>query len=280
MSRPLRRFLRHRLAMFGLAVMIFLIGAVLIGVLFGGLDPRRIDIRMVRQPPAAGHILGTDLAGRDVWARLVHGAATSLLVGFGAVAIYTFIGTLIGLTAGFLGGGVDQVLMRFTDAVLSVPPLLLIIVFVSAVGPSLISVLAVIGLLGWPGMARLVRGQVLALREAEFVIASRVIGVGASRLVLRHVFPNVIGPLSVAATFGVASAILLEAGISFLGLGVQPPAPSLGTMINEARSPTVLQALPWMWVPAGLMIAATVLAVNFVGDGLRDALDPRAERGR
>jgi peptide/nickel transport system permease protein len=260
--------------------MIFLIGAVLIGVLFGGLDPRRIDIRMVRQPPAPGHILGTDLAGRDVWARLVHGAATSLLVGFGAVAIYTFIGTVIGLTAGFLGGGVDQVLMRFTDAVLSVPPLLLIIVFVSAVGPSLISVLAVIGLLGWPGIARLVRGQVLALREAEFVIASRVIGVGGSRLVLRHVFPNLIGPLSVAATFGVASAILLEAGISFLGLGVQPPAPSLGTMINEARSPTVLQALPWMWVPAGLMIAATVLAVNFVGDGLRDALDPRAERGR
>ena len=278
MSRPVRRFLRHRLALLGLAVMIFLVGAVLIGVLFGGLDPRRIDIRMVRQPPVAGHILGTDLAGRDVWARLVHGAATSLLVGFGAVAIYTTIGTAIGLTAGYLGGGTDQVLMRFTDAVLSVPPLLLIIVFVSAVGPSLLSVLIVIGLLGWPGIARLVRGQVLALRQAEFVIASRVVGVGGSRMVARHVLPNVVGPLSVAATFGVASAILLEAGISFLGLGVQPPAPSLGTMINEARSPTVLQGLPWMWVPAGLMIAVTVLAVNFVGDGLRDALDPRASR--
>ena len=134
MSRPLRQFLRHRLALIGLAVMIFLIGAVVIGVLFGRLDPRRIDIRMVRQAPSAGHVLGTDLAGRDVWARLVHGAATSLLVGFGAVAIYTTIGTAIGLAAGFLGGTVDQVLMRFTDAVLSVPPLLLIIVFVSAVG--------------------------------------------------------------------------------------------------------------------------------------------------
>ena len=279
MSRPLRRFLRHRLAMLGLVVMLGLILSAVIGILFGGLDPRRIDITAVRQAPGPAHLLGTDLAGRDVWARLVHGAGTSLLVGFGSVAIYTLIGTLIGLTAGYFGGRADQVLMRFTDAVLSVPPLLLIIVFVSAVGPSLVSVLTVIGLLGWPGVARLVRGQVLAIRQAEYVVASRVVGVGPPRMILRHVFPNALGPLSVAATFGVASAILLEAGISFLGLGVQPPAPSLGTMINEARSPTVLQGLPWMWLPAGVLIALTVLAVNFVGDGLRDALDPRGTRG-
>ena len=265
--------------MFGLIVLVALIVGVVLGVYFGGLDPRRIDIRAVRQAPGPAHLLGTDLAGRDVWARVVHGAATSLLVGFGSVAIYAFIGTVVGLIAGYFGGLADQILMRLTDAVLSVPPLLLIIVFVSAVGPSLVSVLTVIGLLGWPGVARLVRGQVLALRQAEFVVASRVVGVGAPRMIVRHVFPNALGPLSVAATFGVASAILLEAGISFLGLGVQPPAPSLGTMINEARSPTVLQGLPWMWLPAGVLIAITVLAVNFVGDGLRDALDPRGTRG-
>jgi peptide/nickel transport system permease protein len=150
-----------------------------------------------------------------------------------------------------------------------------VIVFVSVVGPSLFSVIAVIGLLGWPGTARLVRGQFLALRDAEFVTAARVVGGRDRDVVSRHLLPHLAGPLSVLATFGVATAILLEASLSFLGLGVQPPATSLGIMINEARAPSVLHDMPWLWLPPGILIALIVLSVNFVGDGLRDALDPR-----
>ena len=177
-----------------------------------------------------------------------------------------------------LGGLPDQLLMRLTDVVLSIPTLLLVIVFVSIVGPGLISVIAVIGLLGWPGTARLVRGQLLALREAEFTTAARVVGVPTREILVRHMIPNMFGPLTVVATFGVASAILLEAGLSFLGLGVRPPTSSLGEMINAARAPSTLQGLPWVWIPPGIVIALIVLAVNFVGDGLRDALDPRSTR--
>jgi peptide/nickel transport system permease protein len=176
------------------------------------------------------------------------------------------------------GGVVDQVIMRITDTVMSIPTLLLVIVFVSIVGPSLQSVIAVIGLLGWPITTRLIRGQLLALREAEFVTAARVVGVSDRSIALRHLLPNVLGPLTVVATFGVAQAILLEASLSFLGLGVRPPTSSLGEMINEARAPSTLQGLPWIWLPAGIAIALIVLAVNFVGDGLRDALDPRSAR--
>jgi peptide/nickel transport system permease protein len=201
-----------------------------------------------------------------------------LIVGCGAVAVYLAIGAVVGAVAGYLGGTFDQVLMRVTDIVLSVPVLLLVIVFVSVVGPSLGSVIVVIGLLGWPATARIVRGQFLSLRESEFVAAARVVGARDRDIVIRHLLPNIIGPLSVLATFGVATAILLEASLSFLGLGVQPPTASLGVMINEARAPSVLHGLPWLWLPPGILIAVTVVAVNFVGDGLRDALDPRSAR--
>jgi peptide/nickel transport system permease protein len=163
-----------------------------------------------------------------------------------------------------------------TDTVLAIPTLLLIIVFVSVIGPSLISVIAVIGFLGWPQAARIVRGQILSLREAEFVSAARVIGLRDRAILGAHLLPNIVGPLTVVATFGVANAILLEAGLSFLGLGVQAPEPSLGNMILDARDGDVLRRLPWIWLPPGILISVTVLAVNFVGDGLRDALDPRS----
>jgi peptide/nickel transport system permease protein len=213
-----------------------------------------------------------------VWARLVHGARTSLIVGLGAVAIYVTIGMILGGIAGMVGGLVDQLIMRATDTLMSIPTLLLVIVFVAAVGPSLASVVAVIGLLGWPGACRLVRGQLLSLREAEFVMAARVVGVSNGQILTRHLIPNIVGSLTVLATFGVASAIILEAGLSFLGLGVKIPVPSWGEMINAAQSPTVLIDTPWLWVSPGVAIALTVLAVNFIGDGLRDALDPRALR--
>ena len=211
-------------------------------------------------------------------ARVVYGTRISLIAGLGAVVVFVSIGTAVGLIAGALGGIADQVLMRLTDILLSIPPLLLIIVFISIVGAGLGSVIAVIGLVYWPQTARLVRGQLLTLREAEFVTASRVIGVREREIVVRHMIPNIFGPLSVVATFGVASAILLEAALSFLGLGVKPPTPSLGDMIASARTPSVLQGQPWVWIPAGVVIALIVMSVNFVGAGLRDALDPKASR--
>ena len=273
-----RRFLRHRLAIVGSVILGVIVLVAALAPVFASADPALIDLRLVRAPPGPGHPLGGDVSGRDAWSRLVYGARTSLIVGFGAVGLYVAIGTVLGVVAGYLGGAADQLIMRFTDTVLSIPTLLLVIVFVSIVGPSLGSVIAVIGLLGWPATCRLVRGQLLTLREAEFITAARVVGVSDRRIVATHLVPNILGQLTVVATFGVASAILLEASLSFLGLGVKPPTSSLGEMINAARSPTILQNFVNLWLPPGLVIALTVLAVNFVGDGLRDALDPRSAR--
>jgi peptide/nickel transport system permease protein len=241
-------------------------------------QPFFTDMTAVSKGPGPAHLLGTDRSGRDVWARLLFGAQTSLIVGLGAVAIYVTIGTILGGLAGLFGGVVDQAIMRATDTLMSIPTLLIVIVFVTAVGPSLGSVVAVIGLLGWPGAARLVRGQLLGLREAEFVTAARVVGVGNRSILLHHLLPNIMSSLAVLATFGIASAIILEAALSFLGLGVQIPTASWGGMINEAQSPAVLIDLPWLWLAPGIAIALTVMSVNFIGDGLRDALDPRSAR--
>jgi len=275
-----RKFVRHRLAIVGSVILGAILLIEILAPIIAPQDPAAIDLSVVRAAPSAAHLLGGDLSGRDVWSQVVYGTRTSLIVGFGAVALYMVIGTVLGLIAGFFGGIPDLVVMRLTEAVLSIPTLLLAIVFVSLVGPSLGSVVAVIGFLGWPATTRIVRGQLLSLREAEFITAVRVVGVRDSGIVFRHLLPNVLSPLTVVATFGVANAILLEAALSFLGLGVQPPTPSLGQMINAAQSPTVLRDLPWIWVPPGVVIALTVLAVNFVGDGLRDALDPRSGNSR
>ena len=271
-----RRFLRYRLAIVGVIILavIMLMGAL--APLLTPWPPNWIDFQTgARHPPNAAHILGTDVSGRDVWARVLYGARTSLIVGFGAVTLYLIIGTLLGLAAGYYGRFVDQGLMRFTDTIMAIPPLLLIIVFVAVLGPSIISVIVVIGLLGWPVTARLVRGQLLVLRESEFITAARVVGVRDRTILFRHMLPNILGPLTVVATFGVATAVLLESSLSFLGLGVRPPEASWGNLITEAVSPVVLTTLPWQWVPAAIAITTTVLAVNFIGDGLRDAIDPR-----
>jgi peptide/nickel transport system permease protein len=277
----IRRFLRYRLAIVGVFMLSIIIFMAIFAPALTPWPPNWLDLDTgARQPPSAAHILGTDVSARDIWARVLYGARTSILVGFGAVALYHVIGTLMGLAAGFYGRFIDQGIMRFTDTIMAIPPLLLIIVFVSLVGPSIISVIAVIGLLGWPVTCRLVRGQLLVLRESEFITASRVVGVPDRTILFRHMLPNILGPLTVVATFGVATAVLLEASLSFLGLGVRPPEASWGNLITEATSPVVLTQLPWQWVPAAIMITSTVLAVNFIGDGLRDAIDPRAAKGR
>jgi len=238
-------------------------------------DPYRGDLDQLKQPPSATHLLGTDAAGRDVFARLVFGARISMLVGLTAVAISSVIGTLIGLVSGYAGGVVDNVLMRFTELVMTFPTFFAVILLVALIGPNILNVIVVIGVLGWTGLARLVRGQTLSLREREYVTAAQALGVPLWRILMRHVLPGVLPHVMVAATLLLASAILTEASLSFLGLGVQMPTSTWGNMLNAAQSLPVLTNQPWLWLPPGLCIALTVLAVNFVGDGLRDALDPR-----
>lgn len=275
----LRRFSRHRLALVGAVVLTLIVLMTIFAPLIAE-DPLRSDLRLVRAPPSAEHWLGGDLAGRDVFSRVVYGTRISVMVGVAATALYVFIGTLMGMIAGFVGGVVDQVVMRVADAIMSIPLLLLVVVFIAVIGPSLGAVIVVIGLLGWPAASRIVRGQTLALREAEFVVAARVSGARVGTILFRHILPNLLSTLIVVATLGVATSIVIEASLSFLGLGVRPPTPSLGVMVNEARSPNTLQNLPWLWAPAAGMIALTVLSVNFVGDGLRDAFDPKSRVGR
>jgi peptide/nickel transport system permease protein len=219
--------------------------------------------------------LGTDSAGRDVLSRLLFAGQVSLTVGLVAALVSTSIGLLLGSIAGTYGGWTDAVIMRLTDVVLSFPALVVIITIVALVGPSMQTVILGIGLFYWPTACRIVRGLALSLREQDFFIAARALGATDGHVITRHMVPSVLSPLTVTATFAVAQAILLEAALSFLGLGVRPPQPSWGNMLNEAQSLTILESMPWLWLPPGLAIAITVLAINFIGDGLRDALDPR-----
>ena len=268
------RFRRHRVALVGAIILLLLsVGSIGASVIASN-DPYRVDISAYRQGPQAKYPLGTDSSGRDVFSRLLHAGRVSLSVGLVAVTIYTAIGVILGSISGFYGGLVDSIIMRLADIVLSFPSLILIITVVSVLGPSIYNIMLVIGLLGWPPIARIVRALFLSLREREFVLASRTVGVPNSRIIFRHILPNAIAPVIVAATFGMANAILLEAGLSFLGLGVQPPTPSWGNMLTDAQSLTVLESMPWLWIPPGAMIALAVLSINFIGDGLRDALDP------
>jgi peptide/nickel transport system permease protein len=269
-----RRFRRHRLAVIGSSVLLILAIAALGAPLIASHGPYAIDLRAYRTGPSDNHWLGTDSAGRDVFSRLLHAGRVSLSVGLVAVSIYTAIGIALGALAGFCGGWIDSLVMRLADVFLSFPSLIIIITLASVLGPSIYNVMIAIGVLGWPPIARLLRGEFLSLREREYVLGARASGCGNARLVFRHLLPNAMAPVIVAATFGIAYAILIEAGLSFLGLGVQPPTPSWGNMLTDAQSLTVLESMPWLWLPPGIMIALAVLSINFIGDGLRDALDP------
>ena len=269
-----QRFRRHRVALAGALILLVLTAGAVAAPLVAANDPYRVDISAYRTGPAANHPLGTDSSGRDVFSRLLYAGRVSLSVGLVAVAIYTLIGVILGAFSGFYGGWLDACIMRLADIVLSFPALILIITVVSVLGPSIYNIMIVIGLLGWPPIARIVRALFLSLREREFVLASRTVGASNGRIIFRHILPNALAPVIVAATFGMANAILLEAGLSFLGLGVQPPTPSWGNMLRDAQSLTVLESMPWLWIPPGTMIGLAVLSINFIGDGLRDALDP------
>jgi len=279
--RALRRFLRHRLAIVGLITI-----AVITLLAVIGSEEKALTLNLragfTNQPPGAlpGYPLGTDALGRDVLARTLVGGRISILVAVISVAIATGIGTTVGVIAGYSGGKTDGLLMRFVDIVLSFPTILLLLVVAFLVGPGLFTMMLMIGLVTWASGARIMRGQVLSLRGTTFIEAARVVGVSGPRMITDHILPNIVAPLVVFATFGVATVIVFEASLSYLGLGVQPPTPSWGNILQQTRVVTVLERYPWQWVPAASLIVLMVLAVNFVGDGLRDAVDQRSTSDR
>ncbi|MBA3560050.1 MAG: ABC transporter permease [Gemmatimonadaceae bacterium] len=269
------RLRRDNRATVGLAVVVLLVAAAILAPLIARYDPTAIELVNQLAAPSSSHWMGTDYQGRDVWSRLVFGARISLTVGLVSQGIALFLGVSLGLVSGYYGKWVDDVIMRLADVTLAFPTLLLLIAMVAALQPSLGVVFATIGLVGWAGMARLVRGQVLVVRHLEFVQAARALGVRDRRIIVRHVLPNVIAPVVIAATLGMAGAIMAEAALSFLGLGVQPPTPSWGSMIADGRDLNQLRTAPWTSVFPGLAIGAAVLGFNLLGDALRDALDPK-----
>lgn len=272
--QALRRFARHRVAIVACVVLGIITFVSLFAPVFQRYGFEEINLRERSAPPSAEHWFGTDRVGRDVWSRTLHGGRVSLAVGLGATAISAIVGTVIGALSGYYGRAVDMVLMRFTDVVMTFPSIIIMLTVAALLPRSLINIVLIIGLLSWPPVARLVRGQFLSFKEQDFVLAARALGVPDRRIIFMHILPNVLAPMVALVTFSVGHAILTEAGLSFLGLGVPPPTPSWGTMLESARNLDILRNLPWAWLPPAGMTVLTVLCVNFIGDGLRDAIDP------
>lgn len=275
-KRSAHRFLTHRAGV---------VGAVLVAIVaLGGItapwlapyDPTAIMMDHALEPPSGQHLLGTDAFGRDVLSRVMHGARFSLEVGVVSRILALALGTFLGLLAGYYGGRADQAIMRMADVTLAYPGLLLLIAVMAAVGPSKVALFLALGVVGWAGVARLVRSQVLSLKEREFVTAIRSLGAANSRVIARHVFPNVLTPLLVIFSMGLGASIMAEASLSFLGLGAQPPRPSWGSMISSGLD--YLRVAPWLSLAPGLVVTLTVLGFNLVGDALRDLFDPKLGR--
>jgi len=276
-NRTLRRFARHRLALLGVAMITLIILACLIGPSLLPYDELFIDLRHRFAPPftAGYHIFGTDPLGRDVAVRLFMAGRISLLVGFFAMVLSTLFGTTIGVVAGYYGGRLGMLLMRFVDAFLSFPGIFLLLALAAFIKPSPFMITVIIGVTSWMEVARIVEAEVRSLRERDFVLAARMLGLSNGWIMFRELLPNAMGPIIVAATLTVARAILLEAYVSFLGYGIQPPLPSWGNMLNGAQQ--YLASAPWLAIVPGVAITLAVTSFNFIGDGLRDALDARSD---
>ena len=267
------RFLRNPLAMAGGAVILVLFVVAIFAPLIAPHNPDLIDTSNILAAPSAGHWLGTDELGRDVLSRMIFSTRISLLVGFVAVGISTVIGVIVGAISGYYGGWVDSVLMRFVDIMLCFPTIFLILAVIAILSPSIWNIMTVIGITGWMGVSRLVRAEFLTLKEQDFVMASKAIGARDLRIIFRHVLPNAMAPVLVSAVLGVGGAILIESGLSFLGLGVQPPTPSWGNMLTAGKDN--IEIAWWLSLFPGLAILVTVLGYNLLGEGLQDALNPR-----
>lgn len=267
------RFGRNRLAVAGMVLVFFLFVIAVLAPRISPYDPALINLDQILSPPSAKHWLGTDQLGRDVFSRMIWGSRISLLVGFVAIGIATFIGALLGSMAGYYGGWIDNLIMRFVDIMLCFPTFFLILAVIAVLEPSIWNIMIVIGVTGWMGVARLVRAEFLSLKDREFVLSARAVGASDFRIIFRHVLPNALAPLLVAATLGVAAAILTESALSFLGIGVQPPTPSWGNMLTAGKDN--IEIAWWLSVYPGLAILLTVLGYNLLGEGIRDAIDPR-----
>jgi len=269
-----RRFSRNRTAMLGLVVILTLATMAVLAPVIQRHDPTFQDYSSLRESPNGEFWLGTDLLGRDQWSRLVHGARISLSVGILTEAVALTIGMIVGLTAALGGRGLDNLMMRFTDVTYAFPDLLMLILLLSIFGPSFLMIFFAIGLVSWPTLARLIRGQILSLQQRDFVLAARAMGASRLRIVVTHLLPNTLGPVIVAAVFGIPFAIFAEAALAFIGLGLPPPTPSWGRLVTDGYS--AIRSSPHLVLFSTLAIAITMMSFTFIGDGLRDALDPRS----
>lgn len=275
-SRAWRRFRRHRLALFGTAAILLMVLASIAGPWVIPFDQLHIDLRhRFAAPPYGGHLFGTDQLGRDLLVRLLMAGRISLTIGFAAMLVSTTFGTVLGVTAGYYGGALRIALMRFVDAMLSFPQIFLLLVLAAFIQPSILTITLIIAATSWMEVARVVEGQVRSLRERDFILAAETLGASGRYVMFRELLPNAIGPIIVAATLTVARAILMEAYVSFLGYGIQPPMASWGNMLNNAQQ--YLDTAPWLAIFPGAAITLAVASFNFVGDGLRDALDARLD---
>ncbi|MBA2521616.1 MAG: ABC transporter permease [Chloroflexia bacterium] len=272
-SRGWRRFRRYRPGLVGLAFIGLLLLVAIFAPLIAPYSPTEVATRLRGDPPSAAYVLGNDAVGRDILSRLIYGTRVALMVGLGATAIAVTIGVTVGATAGYFGGWVDAALSRLVDTLMAFPTLALLITLAAVLGPSLITVIVAIGTTVWASYARVVRADMLSLRERDYVLAARAAGARDGRIIFGHMLPNVLGPIVVLGSLSVGSIIILESALSFLGLGIQPPNPSWGGMLSDGRA--YIRQFPHIAVAPGVLITVTVLAFNLIGDGLRDALDPR-----
>lgn len=277
-SQAMKKFIHNKKAMLGLAIVTILVLAVVFIPLFADLDPYTTDRAAgFNKPPSDAHILGTDDVGRDLFARLLYGGRISLFVGITSTIISVLIGIPLGLIAGYFRGTAESIIMRTADAFMSFPSMVLILVLVAVFGPSILTVTVVIGVLGWTAIAKLIYGNVLSIREREYIQAARAVGVSTKKILFSEVLPNAIPPVWANISFRVAGAILTESSLSFLGMGVQTPQASWGNIIFAAQNLLVLTARPWVWLPPGICIILVVIGFNFIGEGVRDALDPKTK---
>lgn len=266
---------KNKLILIGTSILITLIIVSFIGPLFIKQDISSVDLYNISSPPSGEHLLGTDDLGRDVLARLLYGGRVSLLVGLFATMLQVMIGTILGVLAGYFGGVIDAIIMRIVDIVMCFPFFIVAIALAAIVGPSVVNLIIIIAILSWTDIARIVRAEVLSIKERDFIMASKAIGFNNLDIILKHIIPNVLSSILVATTLSMATAILMEASLSFLGMGVKPPMPSWGNMLTAAQNMRTLSSEWWLWIPPGFMIIISVLAINFLGEGLRIQLDPK-----
>lgn len=275
----LRRFLKNKLAVLGMVLLFLVILATVFAPLLTNHDPTKADLLLIDSPPSSDHILGTDSSGRDNFSRLLYGGRISLVVGFSAMLFTLMIGVVTGAVSGYYGGKIDSIIMRAADLVLALPFLVLALTIIALLETVTVGVfVTIIAITTWPTLTRLIRGNFLSLREEEFIIGAKAIGASDLRIIMKHFIPNAVGPIIVNATLMMATMIIIESGMSFIGMGIPQPTPTWGNMLSEAQNLRVLRNQPEAWIPPGIGILVTVLSINFIGDGLRDAFDPKSDR--